>query len=146
MQERNKVLAIPVDNFNHMSVNNMRDFLLTWYNAKGTSKEQGDQLAGAIVKYGLGRRITNLEEAETGDFVDFSRAKSGHTVVFINWIRDSKRNIIGIKYWSTQESTNGINFKEEYFSDNSKENVKGYIDRKQLFIGRVGAVNNYQHF
>lgn len=142
MQARNIDAGISKDNFNNMSFENMTSFMLTWYVALGTPKSQGDQLAGAIEKYGLGTRITNFEEARTGDFVDLSRTSSGHAVVFINWIRDNTNNIIGFKYWSTQESTNGINYKEEYFSDSGK----GTIDRSQLYIGRVDSLENYKFF
>lgn len=146
MQERNKEAGISPDNFNNMTINNMRDFMLTWYDAEGTPKSKGDQLAGAIVKYGLGNQITRLEDAKAGDFIDFSRTKSGHTAVFINWLRDDKGNIVGFKYWSTQESTNGIAYKEEYFSDNPQEAFKGTVNRNQLYIGRVGSIANYRSF
>jgi chitodextrinase len=142
MQARNINAGISKDNFNNMSSENMTDFMLTWYAALGTPKSQGDQLASAIEKYGLGTRITNLEEVRTGDFIDFSRTtSSGHTAVFINWIRDNN-NIIGFKYWSSNVSTNGINYKEEYFSDNGN----GTVDRSQLYIGRVGSLENYKSF
>lgn len=146
MEERNKEAGISPDNFNNMTINNMRDFLLTWYNAKGTPKSAGDQLAGAIVKYGLGSQIKRLEDAKAGDFIDFSRTKSGHTAVFINWLKDDKGNIVGFKYWSTQESTNGIAYKEEYFSDNPQGTFKGTVNRNQLYIGRVGPIANYKSF
>lgn len=146
MKERNKDAGITSDNFNNMTVEDMKDFLLTWYAAKGYSKSEGNQLAGAIVKYGLGTQITDLENAKVGDFIDFSRTKSGHTAVFINWLRDDKNNIVGFRYWSTQESTNGIGFKEEYFSDNAQEAFRGTVDRNQLYIGRVGAIINYRPF
>ena len=103
-------------------------------------------MAGAVVKYGLGIQITNLHDAKAGDFIDFSRIKSGHTAVFINWLKDDKGNIVGFKYWSTQGSTNGISYKEEYFSDNPQGNFKGTVDRKQLYIGRVLSIANYRSF
>lgn len=146
MEERNKVAGISPNNFNNMTINNMKDFMLTWYNAKGTPKSAGDQLAGAIVKYGLGSQIKILEDAKAGDFIDFSRTKSGHTAVFINWLKDDKGNIVGFKYWSTQESTNGIDYKEEYFSDNLQGTFKGTVNRNQLYIGRVGPIANYRSF
>jgi hypothetical protein len=146
MEERNKEAGISPDNFNNMTTNNMKDFMLTWYNAKGTPKSAGDQLAGAIVKYGLGSQIKRLEDAKAGDFIDFSRTKSGHTAVFINWLKDDKGNIVGFKYWSTQESTNGIAYKEEYFSDNPQGTFKGTVNRNQLYIGRVGPIANYRSF
>jgi hypothetical protein len=146
MKERNREVGISSDNFNNMTIDNMKDFLLTWYAAKGNPKSEGNQLAGAIVKYGLGTQITRLEDAKAGDFIDFSRTKSGHTGVFINRLKDDKGNIVGFKYWSTQESTNGIGYKEEYFSDNLKGAFKGAVDRKQIYIGRVGAISNYRSF
>jgi hypothetical protein len=146
MQHRNKDAGTSPDNFNNMNIDSMKDFLLTWYAAKGSPKAQGNQLAGAIVKYGLGTQITSLEDARAGDFIDFSRTKSGHTAVFINWLKDDKGNRVGFKYWSTQESTNGIGFKEEYFSDNIKEAFKGTVDKNQLYIGRVGSIEDYRPF
>ena len=146
MQERNKEAGISPDNFNNMNINNMRNFMLTWYDADGRPKSEGEQLAGAIVKYGLGKQITRLEDAKAGDFIDFSRTKSGHTAVFINWLRDDKDNIVGFKFWSTQKSTNGIAYKEEYFSDNPQEAFKGTVNRNQLYIGRVGSIANYRSF
>jgi len=146
MEERNKEAGISPDNFNNMTINNMKDFLLTWYNAEGTPKSAGDQLAGAIVKYGLGYQIKKLEDAKAGDFIDFSRTKSGHTVVFINWLKDDNGNITGFRYWSTQKSTNGIGYKDEYFSDNPQGASKGTINRNQLYIGRVGSITNYKYY
>jgi hypothetical protein len=146
MQQRNKELGLPLDNFNNMTTEDMKTFLLNWYAALGTPKNQGDQLAGAIVNYGLGTQITNPQDVREGDFIDFSRINnSGHTAVFINWLRDESKNIIGFKYWSTQTSTSGINYKEEYFSDNAS-GIKGLVDRKHLYIGRVGAVESYRTF
>jgi hypothetical protein len=146
MRERNREAGIFSDNFNNMDIDNMQDFLLTWYAAQGTPKSEGNQLAGAIVKYGLGTQITRLEDAKAGDFIDLSRTKSGHTAVFINWLKDDKGNIVGFKYWSTQDSTSGIGYKEEYFSDNVQETFKGTVNRNQLYIGRVGAITNYKPF
>jgi hypothetical protein len=146
MQERNKEAGISSDNFNNMAIDNMQDFLFTWYAAQGTPKSEGNQLAGAIVKYGLGTRIISLEDAKAGDFIDFSRTKSGHTAVFINWLKDEKGKIVGFRYWSTQDSTSGIGYKEEYFSDNAQEAFKGTVNRNQLYIGRVGAITNYKSF
>jgi hypothetical protein len=145
MQERNKDLGLPEDNFNNMTTEEMHDFLLTWYAALGTPKAEGNQLAGAIAKYGLGTQIKDLEQVKQGDFIDFSRTNnSGHTAIFINWLRDASGKIIGFKYWSTQTSTNGINYKEEYFSDYSSDANKGLVYRNQLYIGRVGSVESYK--
>lgn len=41
MQERNKETGISTDNFNNMTINNMRDCMLTWYDAEGTPSQKG---------------------------------------------------------------------------------------------------------
>jgi len=47
---------------------------------------------------------------------------------------------------STQESTKGIGYKQEYFSDNSEGALKGAVNRNQLYIGRVGSITNYRYY
>jgi hypothetical protein len=72
----------------------------------------------AITKYKVGYEIpyTQKEKMKAGDDVQLWRnSGSGHSVIFINWVRDGSNNITGIRYWSTQSSTNGINYNTEYF-------------------------------
>lgn len=145
MQNRNRDAGISPEDFNGMTANDMMDFLLMWYVAQGTPKSDGNQLAGAIEKYGLGERIYDFEEVQTGDFIDFSRSNSGHAAVFMNWIREGN-DIIGFKYWSSQDSTKGINYKEEYFNDNPVGVIKGSVDRKNIYIGRVNCIDGYKAF
>lgn len=142
MQERNKRLGIDTDNFNNLTFDDLFDFLLTWYVAKGPKVESN--VAVAIEKYGFGKRIIEFEDAKPGDFMDINRVSgSGHTVVFIRWLRGDDNKIIGLRYWSSQKSTNGLGFNEEYFIDSSKE-VKSPLRRDMLYIGRVGPVKEYK--
>lgn len=145
MQERNKSLGIPIDDFNGMSKEELMDFVLTWYVAKGPKSE--NNLSLAIEKYGLGTKITNLEDLHPGDFIDFSRENNtGHTVVFQNWIRKGEK-IIGLKYWSSQGSTNGISYKEEYFNVKDENGKKyGNIIIDQLYMARISPVNKYKKY
>lgn len=145
MQERNKSLGIPIDDFNGMNKEELGDFILTWYVAKGP-KSQSNLLL-AIEKYGLGTKITNLEDLRPGDFVDLSRENNtGHAVVFQNWIREGNR-IIGLRHWSSQGSTNGISYKEEYFNVKDKNGKKyGNVIIDQLNMARVGPVNQYKKY
>lgn len=145
MQQRNRDLGISADNFNSMSSDELHDFILTWYVAKGSKSESN--LTVAIEKYGLGRRITNYEDVRPGDFIDLSRENNtGHAVIFINWIRESGK-IIGIKHWSSQGSTNGISFKEEYFNIKNSDGVKyGNVIYDNLHIARVNPVDKYKAF
>ena len=106
-----------------------------------------DNKLQAIEKYGLGYKITNLEDLQPGDFIDLSRENNtGHTAVFQNWIRKDGK-IIGLKYWSSQGSTNGIKYKEEYFNIKDKNGKKyGNIIIDNFYMARVGAVNQYKKY
>jgi len=142
MMERNKALGLTIDDFNGMNKDELMDFALTWYVAKGPKSESN--LAAAIEKYGLGTRITNLEDLRPGDFIDFTRENNiGHAVVFINWIREGDK-IIGLKYWSSQGSTKGISYKEEYFNVLGKNGQKyGNVMIDSLHMARVNPVSQY---
>ena len=132
MQSRNQANGIDVNDFN-----------LTWYVAKGPKSESN--LAVAIEKYGLGNRITNLEEVAPGDFIDLSRENNtGHAVIFIDWIREGNR-IIGLKHWSSQQSTEGISYKKEYFNVRDSNGKKyGNVIFDSLNIARISPINEYK--
>lgn len=143
MQKRNKDFGIDINNFNGMSKEQLHDFILLWYVALGTKSESN--LAVAIEKYGLGSRITNMEDLRPGDFIDLSRENnSGHAVIFINWIREGNK-IIGLKHWSSQGSTNGISYKEEYFNIKGSNGQKyGNVIMDSLHMVRVSPINEYK--
>lgn len=143
MQKRNKELGIPIDDFNGMTGEELFDMALTWFVAKGPKSESN--LAVALENYGLGTRINDLENVRPGDFIDFSRENnSGHAVVFMNWIREGDK-IIGLRFWSSQGSTNGISYKEEYFNIKDKSGNKyGGVIKDSLYIVRVRPVSEYK--
>ena len=145
MQNRNRDLGIDINNFNGMNKEELYDFALTWYVAKGP--KDISNMALAMEKYGVGKRIHNMEELRSGDFIDFSRENdTGHSAVFINWIR-AKDTIIGFKYWSSQGSTNGISYKEEYFNIKSKDGNKyGNVIADKFYMGRIDPVSEYKGF
>lgn len=88
----------------------------------------------AIVGGKLGRRIEKLEDARPGDFVQLWRhSGSGHSVIFLGWERAGDR-ITGLRYWSTQKSTQGIGTRTEMFGDHGKA-----LDVEKLWICRVGG-------
>lgn len=139
MQERNRKLGLSPDDFNGMTFAELKDFQLLWYVAAGDKKNSN--LAVAIEKYGLGKQIHNWEEAKSGDFLDLSRTNNtGHSVVFIDWVRDENGEIIGLHYWSSQASTNGIAYCTEYFTYSGK----GTVMPEHIYIGRVLPVSSYR--
>lgn len=136
MQSRNQVIGLAADGFNDMGFAELQDFMLLWYAAAGPKEVSNP--AYAIVKYGLGQEITSWEAAKAGDFIDFSRSNgTGHSVVFLSWVREEGA-IVGLRYWSSQESTDGIGNRTEYFSPT------GGILRNGFYIGRVGPVAHYK--
>lgn len=93
----------------------------------------GMGVVDALENYGLGDRITNWEDIQPGDFLQFWRhSGSGHNNIFIDWETDGDGNIIGVTYWSTQSSTDGINYNTEYFGTSGSR-----IDPNSFFAGRA---------
>jgi hypothetical protein len=79
--------------------------------------------SAALERFGLGRTIRQ-EEALPGDFVQIWRRPaegktvgSGHSVVFLDWVKDDSGKVTGFRYWSTQPSTKGIGEVMEYFAE-----------------------------
>jgi hypothetical protein len=141
MQERNRQLGISADDFNGMTWDNLFDLALYWFVASG-SKSTNNIVLG-VEKYGIGKGIHRLEDVRPGDFIDFNRVNgTGHTVVFMNWIKDGG-SIIGFRYWSSQGSTGGISYNEEYFSLPGK---KGNVIINPIYIVRILPVSQYRRF
>ncbi|MEO8377901.1 MAG: hypothetical protein ABI579_09550 [Candidatus Sumerlaeota bacterium] len=112
-----------------MTTSQMNSFRVVWYGAAG----DGDEMlaAKAIPQYGTGLRITDFEEAQEGDFVQFWRVTSGHNPLFVNWVRDAGNHITGIHYWGSQGSSNGIGYGTEYFNTSG-----GSVDPARFYLGR----------
>ena len=114
------------------TIEQVRDFQNDWYGATKDSRET--QCAYALEKLGIGKPVA-IKDAKPGDFLQLWRTnKSGHSVVFLDWITDAGRPI-GVKYRSTQTSTNGIGDRTEYFT--GIPGKKGSVDPKRLHFGRL---------
>jgi hypothetical protein len=114
------------------TIEQVQAFQKEWY---GATKESGEaQSVCAIEKLGIGKRVA-VKDAKPGDFLQLWRTnKSGHSVVFLEWVTDAGRPI-GVKYRSTQTSTGGIGDRVEYFT--SVPGTKGAVDPKRLYFGRL---------
>ncbi|HOB73276.1 MAG TPA: hypothetical protein PKG54_02010 [Phycisphaerae bacterium] len=140
MKLRNIQKGLDPDDFNGMTFNDLFNMLQLWYiEGKGDSEQRG------IVSYGLGRAITDFEEARPGDFLSYSTTPpGGHSTIFIDWLRDDAGKIIGLKYFSSNLSgSKGVGYGQGKFSDSN--NGRGIL-RKSVKIGRVGAIKDYKPF
>jgi hypothetical protein len=98
-----------------------------WYCARGGLKGPED----ALVPGGFGVKVVKPEDARPGDFVQLWRKSgSGHSVVFMGW-EVERGEITGMRYWSTQKSTQGIGYRTERFAG------KAGLDRERLHIVRA---------
>ena len=141
MKLRNVQKGLDADDFNGMTFNDLFNLLQLWYiEGPGDCEQRG------IVGYGLGRAIPNLEDARPGDFLSYSTTPSGgHSVIFIDWVRDEQNKIVGMKYFSSNLSgSHGVGYGSGRFSD-SNANGRGLL-RKSLRIARVGATKDYKPF
>ncbi len=156
MKLRNIQKGLDPDDFNGMTFNDLFNMLQLWY-----IEGPGDCERRAITSYGLGRAIEDFEDVKPGDFLSYSTTPpGGHSVVFINWIREeppagaqpslgggetpAKGKIIGMRYFSSNLSgSKGVGYGQGKFADSN--NGRGFI-RKSLRIARVGAIKDYKPF
>lgn len=113
------------------SVDQIRQMQREWYgNMPLNSEGWEQQCAVALRNVGIGQ-VVSPAEAKSGDFVQFWRDKGGHSVIFLEWILDRGRRI-GIRYRSSQGSTNGIGDRKEFFLGNG-----GFVNPNRIYVGRM---------
>lgn len=116
---------------NDMTAEDMEDFISIWF----VQEVNGDGPGLALEKYDLGYQIDDMKDVQKGDFVQIWRTSgSGHSVIFMNWTTNDEGDTTGMRYWSTQPGTKGINYNTEYFSE-----YGGRVDKAVTHYSR--AVN-----
>jgi len=143
MKLRNIQNGLDPDDFNGMTFNDLFNALQLWYiEGKGDSEQR------AIVSYGLGTAVTNFDDARPGDFLSYSTTPAGgHSVIFMGWLHDDANDtnkITGLRYFSSNLSSDGIGFGQAHFSDCTR-NGHGVL-RHYVIIGHVGAIKDYRPF
>ena len=120
-----------------LDVSELLDFRMDWY----VRDLFGSGVVEAVERAGIGARVANLDEVEPGDFVQFWRnSGSGHSVIFDAWELDDAGTIAGIRYWSTQGSTDGIGYRVENFGPESHQ-----LDPASFYVARVFAPSEWSN-
>jgi hypothetical protein len=140
MKLRNLQQGLDPDDFNGMTFGDLFNALQFWY-----IEGKDDCERRAIESYGLGYGVSDFEQVRPGDFLSYDTTPpGGHSVIFIDWLRDEPGKIIGLKYFSSNLSgTKGVGYGQGRFSDSN--NGRGLL-RNSLRIARVGAIKDYKPF
>ncbi|NQT85463.1 hypothetical protein HQ560_01785 [bacterium] len=117
-------------------------FAKEWYGSTAPSAEKQCVLAMENLRLGeeVQPKIRDIRRKalRPGDFVMFWRRNGGgHSVVFLDWARDAKGRIIGMRYRSSQSGTNGIGDTVEYFQSPPGRSPRGLIDPQRAYAGRL---------
>jgi len=115
-------------NFRLEGVNSFRDFRRDWYGFDGNERT----LVNALASRGLGTEVTDPLEAQPGDFIQFWRGRTGHSALFLGWELDENSTVTGIRYWSVQNSTDGISEHVEYLRGRG-----GSVDPSRIYLVRA---------
>jgi len=115
---------------NNLDVSTVKRLQQDWYGSNEQAAET--QCLLALEKLGLGKGVS-FTDAKPGDFVQFWRNnKTGHSVIFLGWVKDDLGTITGITYRSTQKLTNGIGDRTETIGTGEKD-----INQKRVYVVRV---------
>ncbi|MEM7624677.1 MAG: hypothetical protein AAF333_03505 [Planctomycetota bacterium] len=119
------------------SVEQVERFQKMWYGAVGDQtprdrRIQERQVAMAMPALKVGRAVKPAD-AQPGDFLQFWRTESGHSVIFLGWLKEDGQRV-GVRYRSSQGSTYGIGDAEERF-----QNHGGKVDPRRMYFARLDA-------
>ncbi len=126
------------EDINGMTSSNFSNFISKWF----VQSTLGDGPGIALDAYGLGDKIPKMKDVIKGDFVQIWRTTgSGHSVIFINWTTNTAGDTTGMRYWSTQPSTNGANYNTEYFDGHG-----GTVDKAHTYYSRGRKPEDFTDF
>ncbi len=117
------------------STADVRRFQKVWYGSlKGSAAKQ---CAQAVTELGIGREI-HLDDARPGDFIAFTRKNgSGHSVVFLDWVKSADGDIFGFRYRSSQPRSSGVGDAVEFFVESDMGPPSAAIDRDLVAVARL---------
>ncbi len=128
-----------------VSPERLKTFQKMWYGAvslddAGNDAERAEiagirerQIQAAVPWMGIGVAV-EPRDAQPGDLLQFWRTKSGHSVVFTGWVMGDGPEPVGVRYRSSQGSTDGVGDTEELFRGRG-----GSVDPKRMYFARLRA-------
>lgn len=120
---------------NGMDVADLDEFRIDWF----VRDLWGMGPVDAVENYGIGTRVTDWADVRAGDFIQFWRhSGSGHNAIFVEWTYDGDGDVDGLTYWSTQGSTDGIDYNSESFGSSGST-----IDPNFVFVARVATPEDW---
>jgi hypothetical protein len=118
------------------TLDEVKRFQKEWYGAVQEPDVRERQCAVAVERIGIGKTVA-FGDARPGDFCQFWRGKSGHSVVFLGWAEQDGRRV-GLRYRSSQGSTKGVGDVTEYFTDaKSPDDKPGRVLGDRTYFGRL---------
>lgn len=113
----------------------IKKFQQEWYGASSSPSVAEQQAGPAMANLGIGGPIL-ATQAKPGDFAQIWRTNnSGHSVVFLGWLKDASGKVVGLRYKSAQPKTNGVGVTEEKFSDSG-----GAVLKSRTYFSRLRSV------
>ena len=120
---------------NGVSFDELYDFRTDWY----VRDLYGTGIVEAMENYGIGHHVSDWDDIRPGDIIQFWRhSGSGHNAIFIGWETNTGGDITGFTYWSTQGSTDGVGYNDEYFGTSGSR-----VDPNFFFAGRVAPPEDW---
>lgn len=105
------------------------------YGATNASRER--EIAMAMENLGIGKQIDPLD-ARPGDFATFQRTPRGpgHSVVFLEYVKHDG-TIVGVKFRSSQPTTDGVGDVIEYFASSGYRGAT--VDSNRFYVCRLNS-------
>lgn len=120
---------------NGVDFDELMEFRTDWY----VRDLYGTGIVEAMENYGVGARVSDWDNVRPGDIIQFWRhSGSGHNAIFISWEHNASGEITGFTYWSTQGSTDGIGYNDEYFGTSGSR-----VDPNFFFAGRLAPPEDW---
>lgn len=122
------------------AIRDVKRFQRMWYGAYDKATERNREIRERQCQEALQWLEVGVavepREAQAGDFLQFWRQKSGHSVIFLGWVVEGGE-VVGVRYRSSQGSTDGIADRQENFAGHG-----GSVDPERMYFARMNSASH----